>query len=103
LEGAAIQIDEQIAHTKMEHTWTALLERIRDAREQALEKPAFPTEALPFAPFWKTAHSLASPTKSSVPSTISVMSKGWLTALHGLSINSFPTPVSTLREIFPCI
>ena len=37
LEGAAIQIDEQIAHTKMEHTWTALLERIRDAREQALE------------------------------------------------------------------
>jgi hypothetical protein len=37
LEGAAIQIDEQLAQTKAEHTWTVLLERIREAREQALE------------------------------------------------------------------
>ena len=37
LEGAAIQIDEQLAQTKTEHTWTMLLERIREAREQALE------------------------------------------------------------------
>ena len=37
LEGAAIQIDEQMAHMKAEHTWTVLLERIREAREQALE------------------------------------------------------------------
>ena len=37
LEGASIQIDEQIAQLKSEHTWTVLLERIREAREQALE------------------------------------------------------------------
>ena len=37
LEGASIQIDEQIAQLKAEHTWTMLLERIREAREQALE------------------------------------------------------------------
>jgi hypothetical protein len=37
LEGASIQIDEQIAQLKTEHTWTMLLERIREAREQALE------------------------------------------------------------------
>jgi len=38
LEGAAIQIDEQLAAaTKIEHTWTMLLERIREARENALE------------------------------------------------------------------
>jgi len=37
LEGASIQIDEQIAQLKAEHTWTVLLERIREAREQALE------------------------------------------------------------------
>ncbi len=37
LEGASIQIDEQIAQLKTEHTWTVLLERIREAREQALE------------------------------------------------------------------
>ena len=37
LEGAAIQIDEQMAQMKAEHTWTVLLERIREAREQALE------------------------------------------------------------------
>ena len=37
LEGAAIQIDEQLLHTKTEHTWTVLLERIREAREAALE------------------------------------------------------------------
>jgi hypothetical protein len=37
LEGATIQVDEQIAQLKAEHTWTVLLERIREAREQALE------------------------------------------------------------------
>ncbi len=37
LEGASIQIDEQIAQLKTEHTWTVLLERIREAREHALE------------------------------------------------------------------
>lgn len=37
LEGASIQIDEQIAQLKAEHTWTMLIERIREAREQALE------------------------------------------------------------------
>ena len=37
LEGAAIQIDEQMLQTKTEHTWTVLLERIREAREAALE------------------------------------------------------------------
>jgi len=37
LEGATIQIDEQLAHAKAEHTWTVLLERIREARENALE------------------------------------------------------------------
>jgi hypothetical protein len=37
LEGASIQIDEQIAQLKAEHTWTMLVERIREAREQALE------------------------------------------------------------------
>ena len=37
LEGAAIQIDEQLTHVKAEHTWTVLLERIREAREYALE------------------------------------------------------------------
>ena len=37
LEGAAIQIDEQITHVKAEHTWTMLLERIREARESAME------------------------------------------------------------------
>ena len=37
LEGAAIQIDEQITHAKAEHTWTMLLERIREARESAME------------------------------------------------------------------
>jgi hypothetical protein len=37
LEGASIQVDEQIAQLKAEHTWTVLLERIREAREQALE------------------------------------------------------------------
>ena len=37
LEGAAIQIDEQMLQTKTEHSWTVLLERIREAREAALE------------------------------------------------------------------
>ena len=37
LEGAAIQLDEQMLQTKTEHTWTVLLERIREAREAALE------------------------------------------------------------------
>ena len=37
LEGAAIQIDEQLLQTKTDHTWTVLLERIREAREAALE------------------------------------------------------------------
>ena len=37
LEAAAIQIDEQMLQTKTEHTWTVLLERIREAREAALE------------------------------------------------------------------
>jgi DNA-binding MarR family transcriptional regulator len=37
LEGATIQVDEQLAQLKAEHTWTVLLERIREAREQALE------------------------------------------------------------------
>jgi len=37
LEGAAIQIDEQLSHVKVEHTWTVLLERIREAREAAME------------------------------------------------------------------
>lgn len=37
LEGAAIQINEQLLQTKTEHTWTVLLERIREAREAALE------------------------------------------------------------------
>ena len=37
LEGAAIQIDEQMLQTNTEHTWTVLLERIREAREAALE------------------------------------------------------------------
>ena len=37
LEGAAIQIDEQLTHVKAEHTWTVLLERIREARETAME------------------------------------------------------------------
>jgi hypothetical protein len=37
LEGGTIQVDEQIAQLKAEHTWTVLLERIREAREQALE------------------------------------------------------------------
>ncbi len=37
LEGAAIQIDEQVLQAKTEHTWTVLLERIREAREAALE------------------------------------------------------------------
>lgn len=37
LEGAAIQIDEQVLQAKSEHTWTVLLERIREAREAALE------------------------------------------------------------------
>jgi len=37
LEGAAIQIDEQMAAAKIDHTWTMLLERIREARENALE------------------------------------------------------------------
>ena len=37
LEGATIQIDEQLTHAKAEHTWTVLLERIREARENALE------------------------------------------------------------------
>ena len=37
LEGAAIQINEQMLQTKTEHTWTVLLERIREAREAALE------------------------------------------------------------------
>lgn len=37
LEGAAIQIDEQLSHIKAEHTWTVLLERIREARESAME------------------------------------------------------------------
>lgn len=37
LEGATIQVDEQLAQLKTEHTWTVLLERIREAREQALE------------------------------------------------------------------
>ena len=37
LEGAAIQIAEQMLQTKTEHTWTVLLERIREAREAALE------------------------------------------------------------------
>ena len=37
LEGAAIQIDEQLTHVKTEHTWTVLLERIREARETAME------------------------------------------------------------------
>ena len=37
LEGAAIQIDEQLSHIKVEHTWTVLLERIREAREAAME------------------------------------------------------------------
>ena len=37
LEGAAIQIDERLGHVKAEHTWTMLLDRIREARENALE------------------------------------------------------------------
>ena len=37
LEGATIQIDEQITQAKTEHTWTMLLERIREARESAME------------------------------------------------------------------
>ncbi|MDP6194520.1 MAG: hypothetical protein QF880_02225 [Candidatus Poseidonia sp.] len=37
LEGASIQIDEQLSHVKAEHTWTVLLERIREARESAME------------------------------------------------------------------
>ena len=37
LGGAAIQIDEQLSHIKAEHTWTVLLERIREAREAAME------------------------------------------------------------------
>lgn len=37
LDGAAIQIDEQLSHIKAEHTWTVLLERIREARESAME------------------------------------------------------------------
>ena len=37
LKGAAIQIDEQMVHTKAEHTWIVLLERIREARESAME------------------------------------------------------------------
>jgi hypothetical protein len=37
LEGAAIQIDERLGHVKDEHTWTMLLDRIREARENALE------------------------------------------------------------------
>ena len=39
LEGAAIQIDEQLLQTKTEHTWTVLLERIREAREAAQSRP----------------------------------------------------------------
>lgn len=37
LGGAAIQVDEQLSHIKAEHTWTVLLERIREAREAAME------------------------------------------------------------------
>ena len=41
LEGAAIQIDEQMLQTKTEHTWTVLLERIREARERRrLKRPS---------------------------------------------------------------
>ncbi|MCH1540987.1 MAG: hypothetical protein L7S56_06115 [Candidatus Poseidonia sp.] len=37
LEGSTIQIDEQLAAMKGDHTWTVLLERVRVAREGALE------------------------------------------------------------------
>jgi len=37
LDGAAIQIDETLAQMRTEHSWTVLLERIRQARENALE------------------------------------------------------------------
>jgi len=37
LEGAAIQIDEQIAGLKFEDTWSVMIDRIREAREFALD------------------------------------------------------------------
>ena len=37
LDGAAIQIDETLAQMRTDHSWTVLLERIRQARENALE------------------------------------------------------------------
>lgn len=37
LEGASIQIDEQLAQFKSDDTWTMLLDRIREAREQAID------------------------------------------------------------------
>ena len=37
LGGAVIQIDEALQQLRTEHTWTVLLERIRQARENALE------------------------------------------------------------------
>ena len=37
LGGAVIQIDEALRQIRTQHTWTVLLERIRQARENALE------------------------------------------------------------------
>jgi len=37
LDGATIQIDETLAQMRTDHSWTILLERIRQARENALE------------------------------------------------------------------
>ena len=78
LEGAAIQIDEQMAHMKAEHTWTVLLERIREAREQALEaavtaarEAGLPERGSAFRALLKTVHSPENPTKCSAPSITS--------------------------------
>ena len=61
LEGAAIQIDEQLTHVKAEHTWTVLLERIREARETAMEaavvaarEAGLPERVLRSVPFLRT-------------------------------------------------
>ena len=86
LGGAAIQIDEQMMHTKAEHTWTVLLERIREARESAMEAAVVAARdagcqsvALPFEPSWKIAPSTENPTKCLGPFTTFATSKAFTT------------------------
>ena len=102
LEGAAIQIDEQMTHVKAEHTWTVLLERIREARESAMEaavtaarEAGLPERGSAFRACLRIALSPGSQTKFSGPFTTSETSKASATAPHESSTSCSPMQASS--------